>query len=57
MLLFIQLYAILFYLAIGNASPMLFFLINLQYVKSTVKMDVCLRDNLIIFRSFAKHQR
>ena len=25
MLLFIQLYAILFYLAIGNASPMLFF--------------------------------
>ena len=23
----------------------------LQYVKSTVKMDVCLRDNLILFRS------
>ena len=26
----------------------------LQYVKSTVKMDVCLRDNLILFRCFAK---
>ena len=26
----------------------------LQYVKSTAKMDVCLRDNLILFRCFAK---
>ena len=24
------------------------------YVKSTVKMDVCLRDNLILFKCFAK---
>ena len=28
--------------------------VYLQYVKSTVQMDVCLRDNLILFRCFAK---
>ena len=26
----------------------------LQYVKSTVKTDVCLKDNLILLRCFAK---